>query len=96
MVDEVRVEIIGGDLLRAALLGITANEEEASRRAIRDMALRLINYAKREASGPARTGVPRRNRRGMSVPYRAGGPGVVTGHLRRSILPIREGRIGAH
>lgn len=86
----------GGDMLRIALLAVIEHEEAATRKAVRELALRLTNYAKREASGPARVGIPRRNRKGETIPYRAGGPGVVTGTLRRSILPRREGRVGAY
>jgi len=86
----------GDDALRATLYTMVAHEEEVTRKAVRDLAVRLTNYAKREASGPARVGIPRRNRKGELIPYRAGGPGVVSGTLRRSILPRREGRAGAY
>jgi hypothetical protein len=90
------IELIGGDLLRVALLSIMEHEEVVTRKTVRDLGIRLTNYAKREASGPARVGMPRKNRKGDVIPYHAGGPGVVTGTLRRSIIPRREGRIGAH
>jgi hypothetical protein len=90
------IEFEGGALLRATLITMVAHEEEVTRKAVRDLGLRLTNYAKREASGPARAGLPRRNRKGEMIPYHAGGPGVVTGTLRRSILPRREGRVGAY
>lgn len=89
--------VVTGDVaLRAALEGIVANEERVTRDAVREIALRLITYAKKEASGPKRVGKPRVNRAGVVIPYRAGGPGVVTGHLRRGILPVREGRLDLH
>lgn len=86
----------GGEALRIALLAVLEHEEVATRKAVRDLAVRFTNYAKREASGPARAGIPRRNRKGETIPYHAGGPGVVSGTLRRSILPRREGRVGAY
>jgi len=92
------IEFVGGDLLRVALLSIMENEEAVTRKTVRDLGIRLTNYAKREANGPARKGehIPRVNRKGTIVPYRAGGPGKISGHLIRSILPRHEGRIGAY
>lgn len=86
--------IQGGVELRLALNAMAAREDRATRLAVRELAARLIRYAKREASGPARGGGVRRNRKGEVVPHHSGGPGVVTGHLRRSILVLNEGRQG--
>lgn len=88
--------VTGDVAMRVALAAIVKNEETVTRQAVRKLGMRLVNYAKRNASGPKRVGKPRVNRKGVTIPYRAGGPGVVTGHLRRGVLPLQEGRSGPH
>ena len=81
----------------AGLRELTVRADVASRDATRFVAAALIRQAKVNASGPPRlAGKERRTRFGTTLAHRDGGPGVVTGRLRNSIVVTSQGRYGLH
>lgn len=81
------VRIIGLHEFEAAMTKMVADVEAVTRAAVVEGAHAIEAAAKKRATGPARW------RKGVNYP-REGGPGVVTGALRRSIMvvgPLRTG-----
>ena len=79
---------------RAALSRLIAASSVGNRMAVQTTAAALIKQAKLNATGPARRGKRRVGTGGITIPWSAGGPGVVTGRLRNSITVLKQGADG--